>query len=233
MQSSYVLGITGASGAVYCIRLLQVLLETGRKVHITISPSGQAVMQHEMGLRCDLENFDPESLFGRHCLTEQKYRVLQKAAGLDHWEETKVPAVNNLHYHHYKDFMCPIASGSYLTEGMVICPCSGATVSAIAHGASTNLIHRAADVHLKERRPLILVPRETPLSMIQLDNMHRCTQAGAVMLPAMPGFYHEPLTIKDLVDFVVARICDQLGIRNALVKRWGEPDSIKTFNQES
>jgi 4-hydroxy-3-polyprenylbenzoate decarboxylase len=104
---------------------------------------------------------------------------------------------------------------------MVICPCSGSTVSAIACGASNNLIQRAADVHLKERRPLILVPRETPLSTIQLDNMKRCAEAGAVVLPAMPGFYHGPQSIADLVDFVVARICDQLRVEHCLMRRWG------------
>ena len=105
---------------------------------------------------------------------------------------------------------------------MVVCPCSGGTLSAIAHGASGNLIHRAADVHLKERRRLILVPRETPLSLVQLDNMRRCAEAGAVVLPAMPGFYHGVHTIRDLVDFVVARICDQLDIEQSLIGRWGE-----------
>ena len=115
-----------------------------------------------------------------------------------------------------------IASGSFLTDGMVICPCSGGTLSAIVHGASANLIHRAAEVHLKERRKLILVPRETPLSLMQLENLKRAAEAGAVILPAMPGFYHGARTIRDLIDFVVARICDQLGIPNALISRWGE-----------
>jgi len=104
---------------------------------------------------------------------------------------------------------------------MVICPASGGTVSAIAHGTSGNLIQRAADVHLKERRRLILVPRETPLSAIQLDNLKRCAEAGAVVLPAMPGFYHGAKSVPDLVDFVVARICDQLEIENDLIPRWG------------
>ena len=124
-------------------------------------------------------------------------------------------------YHHHQNFMAPIASGSFLTDGMVVCPCSGSTVSGIACGSSTNLIQRAADVHLKERRKLILVPRETPLSTIQLDNMKRCAEAGAVMLPAMPGFYHGARSITDLVDFVVARICDQLQIEHRLMRRWG------------
>jgi 4-hydroxy-3-polyprenylbenzoate decarboxylase len=118
--------------------------------------------------------------------------------------------------------MAPIASGSFLTDGMVVCPCSGGTLAAIAHSMGTNLIHRAAEVHLKERRKLILVPRETPLSLPQLDNMKRATEAGAVVLPASPGFYHGPKSIDDLVDFVVARICDQLGVEQSLMRRWGE-----------
>ena len=126
-----------------------------------------------------------------------------------------------LHYHHYRDYMAAIASGSFLTDGMVICPCSSGTLSAIVHGTSANLIHRAAEVHLKERRKLILVPRETPLSMTVLDNMKRAAEYGAVILPAMPGFYHGVQTISDLIDFVVARILDQLGIRNSLIHRWG------------
>ena len=104
---------------------------------------------------------------------------------------------------------------------MVICPCSAGTLSAIVQGTSSNLIHRAAEVHLKERRKLVLVPRETPLSIVHLENMKRAVEAGAVVLPAMPGFYHGATTIQDLVDFVVGRICDQLGIPNALVRRWG------------
>jgi 4-hydroxy-3-polyprenylbenzoate decarboxylase len=115
-----------------------------------------------------------------------------------------------------------MASGSARTSGMVVCPCSGGTLSAIAHGSSENLIHRAADVHLKERRKLVLVPRETPLSLVQLDNMRRCVEAGAVLLPAMPGFYHGVRGIADLVDFVVAPILDKLGVEHNLMRRWGE-----------
>ena len=114
-----------------------------------------------------------------------------------------------------------MASGSFLTNGMVICPCSSGTLSAIVHATSSNLIHRAAEVHLKERRKLVLVPRETPLSVIQLENMHRAAEAGAIVLPAMPGFYHGVTSIQDLVDFVVSRICDQLGVENGLIRRWG------------
>ncbi len=121
----------------------------------------------------------------------------------------------------HRDFQAGIASGSFRTAGMVVCPCSMGTLGALAHGLSQNLIHRAADVHLKERRPLILVPRETPLSSIQLDNLKRLSDAGAVVMPAMPGFYHQPQSLGDLVDFVVARILDHLKVPHQLTRRWG------------
>src|SRR5262249_18660610 len=127
-----------------------------------------------------------------------------------------------LHYHDYRDFRAGIASGSFLTGGMVVCPCSMGTAAAIAHGLSQNLIHRAADVHLKERRKLILVPRETPLSVVQLRNLTLCAEAGAVVLPAMPAFYTKPQSLGDMVDFVVGRICDQLGVAHQLLRRWGQ-----------
>ena len=130
--------------------------------------------------------------------------------------------VERLHYHDYRDFMAGIASGSFLTGGMVVCPCSMGTVAAIAHGLSQNLIQRAADVHLKERRKLILVPRETPLGVVQLRNLLSCAEAGAVILPAMPAFYTRPRELADMVDFVVGRVCDQLGVEHALSRRWGE-----------
>ena len=114
------------------------------------------------------------------------------------------------------------ASGSFLTGGMAVVPCSMGTVAAIAHGLSQNLIHRAADVHLKERRKLILVPRETPLHLIHLRNLVACAEAGAVVLPASPGFYTKPRSLQDAVDFVVARVCDQLGVPHRLLQRWGE-----------
>jgi 4-hydroxy-3-polyprenylbenzoate decarboxylase len=194
-----VVGITGASGAAYAVRLLEVLLEAGREVHLAISPSGQAVIETELGLAVDLERFDVAALLRR-----------------------PPPAGGVLHYHHYKNLMAPIASGSFLTAAMVICPCSGSTLSAVAHSMGENLIHRAAEVHLKERRKLVVVPRETPLSLPQLKNMQAIHEAGAVVLPAAPGFYHGAATVADLVDFVVARICDQLGVPNALIRRWGE-----------
>jgi len=194
-----VVGITGASGAPYAVRLLEVLLEAGREVHLSISPSGQAVIATELGRTIDLDRFDVAALLGR-----------------------AAPVAGRLTYHHHKNLMTPIASGSFLTAAMVICPCSGSTLSAIAHSMGENLIHRAAEVHLKERRKLVVVPRETPLSLPQLKNMQAIHEAGAVVLPAAPGFYHGAASVADLVDFVVARICDQLGVANRLIRRWGE-----------
>jgi 4-hydroxy-3-polyprenylbenzoate decarboxylase len=193
-----VVGITGASGAPYAIRLLEVLLAAGREIHLAISPSGQAVIEAEVGRRIDLDAFRVETLLG-----------------------TAPPTAGRLHYHHHKNLMAPIASGSFLTAAMVICPCSGSTLSAVAHSMGENLIHRAAEVHLKERRKLVVVPRETPLSLPQLKNMQAIHEAGAVVLPASPGFYHGAESVADLVDFVVARICDQLGVANSLMTRWG------------
>jgi 4-hydroxy-3-polyprenylbenzoate decarboxylase len=191
-----VVGITGASGAAYATRLLNVLLGAGLRVHLMISPAGAEVLATELGLHCRLDSFDPHSL-----------GLTDKTEGLV--------------YHHYQDYSASIASGSYLTAGMVICPCSMGTLAGVANGLSTNLIQRAADVHLKERRKLIVVPRETPLGSIQLENMKRLADAGAVVLPAMPGFYHRPQSIADLIDFVVGRICDQLGVAAHLTQRWG------------
>lgn len=138
------------------------------------------------------------------------------------FRELTEPVTGRISIHRKRDYSAGIASGSFLTRGMVICPCSMGTLSSISCGASTNLIQRAADVHLKERRRLILVPRETPLSSIALENMTRLSQAGALVLPSMPGFYHQPQSLADLVDFVVARICDQLSVPHELMDRWGE-----------
>jgi 4-hydroxy-3-polyprenylbenzoate decarboxylase len=198
--SDLVLAITGASGMPYAVRLLEVLLASGRTLHLTLSPAAVQVLQSELGRQVDLNQFQPEGLLG------------PRAAEMD---------LSRLRYHHYRDFRAGIASGSFLTAGMVICPCSMGTVAAIAHGTSQNLIHRAADVHLKERRKLILVPRETPLGLIQLRNLAACAEAGAVVLPAMPAFYTRPRQVADLVDFIVGRICDQLGVPHQLFPRWG------------
>jgi 4-hydroxy-3-polyprenylbenzoate decarboxylase len=195
-----VLALTGASGAPYGVRLLEVLLSAGRKVHLVISPAGAEVLDHEMDRKVRLQQFALADLLG---------------------EASKDLPADLLAYHDYRDFRAGIASGSFLTAGMVICPCSMGTVAAVAHGLSQNLIHRAADVHLKERRPLILVPRETPLSVVQLRNLTTCAEAGAVILPAMPAFYDRPHSLQDAIDFIVGRACDQLGMSHQLLRRWG------------
>jgi 4-hydroxy-3-polyprenylbenzoate decarboxylase len=181
--------------------LVEVLLRAGRTLHVTISPAAQQVFATELKRRLDLQHFDPHMLVPA--------------------DATDVP-LDRLRYHHFMDFRAGIASGSFLTGGMVICPCSMGTVAAIAHGTSQNLIHRAADVHLKERRKLILVPRETPLGLVQLRNLTLCAEAGAVVLPAMPAFYTQPQGVADMIDFIVGRICDQLGVPHQLLRRWGE-----------
>lgn len=210
-----VLAITGASGAIYAVRLLEQLGAAGKAVHLILSPSGQAVLKQELAIDCDWRNYDPQTL-----LEAASKSPLLSRPGSGNQPAPPV-AAGQIVAHRYDDFLAPVASGSFLTGGMVICPCSGSTLSGIAHATGDNLIHRAADVHLKEHRRLIVVPRETPLSTIQLDNMRRIADAGAVVLPAMPGWYHGVETIADLVDFVVARILDQLEVPHALMRRWG------------
>jgi 4-hydroxy-3-polyprenylbenzoate decarboxylase len=195
-----VLGVTGASGSVYGIRLAEVLLRGGRTVHLVVSPAAVEVFEREVGRPLSLDRFDPAAFLG------------PAARDLD---------LSHLRYHVFRNFQAGIASGSFLTAGMAVCPCSMGTVSAIAHGTGDNLIHRAADVHLKERRKLVVVPRETPLGLVQLRNLTTLAEAGAVVLPAMPGFYHRPNSLSDLVDFVVGRVCDQLGVAHRLFERWG------------
>jgi 4-hydroxy-3-polyprenylbenzoate decarboxylase len=221
-----VVAMTGASGALYAVRLLEVLLGTGHTVHLTISSSATTVLEKELGLKVDLKHFDQRQLLPIEADLAQDpalQRLKDLRSGFSDLRSTfSETSKGRVLYHHCGDFMAGIASGSFLTGGMVICPCSMGTLASIAGGHSENLIQRAADVHLKERRKLILVPRETPLSSIQLGNMQHLSQAGATILPAMPGFYHNPQSIQDLIDFVVGRICDHLGIEHKLFKRWGE-----------
>jgi flavin prenyltransferase len=200
--NDFVLAMTGASGSRYGLRLLEVLLRAGRTVHLVVSPAGAEVLEQEESKQIHPGRFDLAALLGPGA-------------------EAAYPG--HVHYHEHRDFRAGIASGSFVTSGMVVCPCSMGTVAAIAHGTSQNLIHRAADVHLKEHRKLILVPRETPLSVIQLQNLTRCAEAGAVVLPAMPAFYTKPQSLEDAVDFIVGRICDQLGVEHQLLRRWGSP----------
>ena len=196
-----VVAMTGASGAPYGIRLLEVLIRADRTVHLVLSPAAVQVIQQEMDRCIDLDQFKLSDLLGPSAAEAAADQVI---------------------YHDHRNFMAGIASGSFLTAGMVICPCSSGTVAAIAHGLSQNLIHRAADVHLKERRKLVIVPRETPLSVVQLRNLTICAEVGAVVLPASPGFYTKPESLDDAVNFIVGRICDQLGVKHDLFRRWGE-----------
>lgn len=186
------LAITGASGAPYAVRLLEVLAKNHVPTWLLISTHGWRLLTEECGIRDD--------------------RELTKATGGD-WSSVKV--------FDDKDRGASPASGSVKRAGMVICPCSMGTVAAVAHGTSRSLIERSADVALKERRPLILVPRETPLSLVHLRNLTLATEAGALVLPAAPGFYHRPEKVSDLVDFIVQRIVDHLQLDIQLAPRWG------------
>jgi len=190
-----VVAITGASGAPYALRLLQALLAAGRPVWLVVSSHGFRLLDTEVGL-ATLE-------------------ALREAAGAEGWDRL-VTVFDDA------DRGAKPASGSARAAGMVICPCSMGTLAAVATGASRSLVERAADVALKERRRLVLVTRETPLSQVHLENMLRVTQAGAIVLPAAPGFYHRPTRIEELVDFVVARVLDLFDVEHAVGRRWGE-----------
>lgn len=194
-----VVGITGGSGAWYARRLVQVLCQQKIPTHVVISCAGRQVIKQELDLELDPNAPDLESLF-----------------------DLQPSQCSSLQFHGENDYFTPIASGSFVTGGMVICPCSGSTLSAVANGSSRNLVQRAAEVHLKERRRLILVPRETPVSRVALKNMLEAHDAGATILPASPGWYHGVDSLSDLVDFIVARILDQLQVDNQLVHRWGQ-----------
>lgn len=194
------LAITGASGAQYGLRLLQCLLAADCKVYLMISSAAEVVIRTETDL--DL----PRDL-------DAQQKMLCALYGADD-DQLQLLAKD--------DWFAAVASGSSSPSSMVICPASGGTLSAIAHGASNNLIERAADVALKERRKLIVVPRETPYSEVHLENMLKLSRMGVAVLPASPGFYMQPETVEELVDFIVARILDQLGIAQDLMPRWGE-----------
>jgi flavin prenyltransferase len=211
-----VVAVTGASGAVYAARLLQCLVQADVSIHVVVSQSGAEVVRQELKLTLADRHRDISPLLS-YCWpgADQRWKPLTT-------EQLK-RAEDLIQVHGEADYLTPIASGSFLTRGMIVCPCSGSTLSGIVHASSNNLIVRAADVHLKEHRKLVLVPRETPLSVFQLENMHRAAQAGAVVLPASPGWYHEVIDIVDLVDFVVARILDHFQIPHQLMQRWGTP----------
>lgn len=215
--NNVVLAVTGASGSAYAVRLAQALLQANCTVHLIASDAARQVSLRELGLTMPPDSATENQWL--EFLMTSLHSDVTKSWG---FKGTDIPADANLTVHSRADYSAGIASGSFLTRGMIVCPCSMGTLSSIAAGASTNLIQRAADVHLKERRPLVLIPRETPLGMIALQNMTTLTQAGATIMPSMPGFYQYPTCIADLVDFVVARACDHLKVPHQLVGRWGE-----------
>ena len=194
------LALSGASGMAYGLRLLECLLAADLEVYLLVSQAAHIVAKQELGVALparagDLENQLSEGLQAR----DGQLRVFGR-----------------------EDWNAPVASGSNPADAMVVCPCSMGTLAAIAHGLSDNLIERAADVMLKEQRKLILVPREAPFSTLHLENMLALSRMNAVILPANPGFYHQPQSVEDIIDFIVARILDQLGIGHALTARWGD-----------
>jgi len=199
--SRVVVGISGASGALYARRLVRLLLDAGREVHLTITDAGRRLLLDELGIQL---------------------RDIHRLADLPQGDD---PADHGLILHPVKDVGATIASGSFLHDGMIVMPCSGHTLGAVAGGLGDNLLTRAAAVTLKERRPLILCHRESPLTAIDIENMRRVTAAGAVVCPANPGFYLHPKTIDDLVDFVVAKPLDLLGVPHTLDVRWKDEPS--------
>jgi 4-hydroxy-3-polyprenylbenzoate decarboxylase len=201
----YAVGITGGSGAPYALRLLNALAAAGHDVHVIISPAGEKVVRLENGIR-----------LGK--TLREKQDALIRAAEIQEGR-------GSLRLFDHMNLAAPVSSGSFPCAGMAIVPCSTGTLGRIAAGISSSLIERAADVALKERRRLVLVPRETPLSEIHLTNMLALRRAGADILPAMPAFYHRPRTIADMVDMIVGRILDRLGVENTLFYRWGTDTS--------
>ncbi len=201
MSPTVCLALTGASGMPYGLRLLECLLAADCRVQLLYSQAAQIVARQEMDF--DLPSRPAEA---RKLL-------------LDRFPTARP---DNLQVYGREEWFAPVASGSNPPTAMVVCPCSMGTLAGIAQGLSDNLIERAADVVLKEGRKLVLVPRETPFSLIHLENMLRLARAGAVILPPSPGFYHHPQSVQDIVDFVVARVLDQIGVNHNLMRRWGE-----------
>ncbi len=197
-MGKYIIGITGASGAIYGMRLIEECLKAGHEIFLTITKSGRIVIKEEINLDLDLN----EELIQNKLL---EYLKVSKDV---------------FTYYDVDHISSAIASGSFRTDGMIIAPCSMATVSAIAHGSSNNLLERAADVILKEGKPMILIPRETPLSAIHLENLLKLARLGVKIIPPMPSFYTHPKTIDDIVNNTVGRILDQLNIEHNLCKRW-------------
>ncbi|MDY6854564.1 MAG: flavin prenyltransferase UbiX [Thermodesulfobacteriota bacterium] len=201
-MSIYTVALTGASGAVYAKRLLEFLIENRDSINMVISDTAKLIVHSEL-------EFD---------IPKDKSEAIEKIGKLLGSKDI----CKTLRYYEAREIDAPLASGSNRSQGMVIIPCSMGTLSRIAHGVSTNLIERAADVILKEKRPLILVPRETPLNVIHIENMLSLARLGAYIVPAMPAFYTQPKTIDDMVNFMVGRVLDLLGIEHRLYPRWGE-----------
>ena len=200
MRKRITLAFTGASGAPYGLRLLQCLLDADCEVFVILSKAARVVIGMETELKLPAGTGAAEQALRDWVQTDRGNLAV---CGLEQWT-------------------APVASGSGAPAAMVVCPCSTGTLSAIACGASDNLIERAADVAIKEGRKLILVPREAPFSPLHLENMLKLSRLGVTIMPAAPGFYHQPETVQDLVDFIVARLLDHLGVEQTLVKRWGE-----------
>ena len=205
MPATICLAFTGASGMPYGVRLLECLLAAGCSVQLLYSQVAQIVARQEIGLEL------PARASEARASLQQRYATLP----------------GTLEVYGREEWFAPLASGSNPPDAMVVCPCSMGTLAAIAQGLASRLIERAADVVLKEGRKLVLVPRETPLSAIHLENMLRLSRAGAVILPPNPGFYHHPRHVEDMVDFVVARILDQLQVSHTLLQRWGEAEPAR------
>ena len=198
-MATFIVGISGASGAPYALRLLQVLVKGGHSVYLSISGDGLSILHDETGLMLKGPEADIRYVLEKH--------LEAKEGQVNYFDE------NNMY--------APIASGSVRVDAMIVIPCSMKTLAAIAQGYATTLIERAADVTLKERRKLIIVPRETPLSAIHLKNMLTLAELGCHIIPAMPAFYHHPKHVSDMVDFIVGRVLDSIGIENDLSPRWG------------
>jgi 4-hydroxy-3-polyprenylbenzoate decarboxylase len=200
MPRTICLAFTGASGMPYGVRLLECLLEAGCRMQLLYSQVAQIVARQEMALELPARAAETQTFF------RERFASLP----------------GTLEVYGREEWFAPVASGSNPADAMVVCPCTMGTLASIAQGLASNLIERAADVMLKEGRKLILVPRETPFSAIHLENMLRLSRAGAVILPPNPGFYHHPERVEDLIDFVVARILDQLSVPHSLMQRWGD-----------
>jgi 4-hydroxy-3-polyprenylbenzoate decarboxylase len=193
-SGTWVVGVTGASGIRYALRLIDVLADHSAALHVVFSESAHRVLAEEEGKPISGAGLNATALIGRDC--------------------------PNVTFHNPRDIGAPIASGSFPADGMVIVPCSMSTVAALASGVQSHLVHRAAEVTMKEGRKLVIVPRETPLSAVHLENLAKLARIGVSVVPAMPGFYHRPDSVEALVDMMVMRILDQIGVRVDLVSRW-------------